>query len=48
MNPDARFEVLDASPIEKKFIEDGGSLAGMKSVGKLDAFRQSLTIQLKA
>jgi HK97 family phage prohead protease len=48
MNPDARFEVLDASPIEKKFIADGGSLAGMKSVGKLEAFRQSLTIQLKA
>jgi HK97 family phage prohead protease len=48
MNPDARFEVLDASPIEKKFIEDGGTLAGMKSVGKLESFRASLTIQLKA
>lgn len=47
MNPDARFEVLDASPIEKKFIEDGGSLAGMKSVGNLERFRESLNIQMK-
>jgi HK97 family phage prohead protease len=47
MNPDARFEVLDATPTERKFVEAGGSLAGMKSAGKLEQFRESLNLQMK-